>query len=143
MKPLMLSMLLLLPISFGCTSENQQCNSDPESFSELGSGISQFMRGNDDSVTKAYRKFIDSGIIEYESERPVIYSITDSLETFFKRTCHDEMCDIGDVIGVIDICINSTKEGCALIAATRGKDLYCLLYPSFRPDFSKPYNPLK
>lgn len=125
-------------------AEQQSCITDKEAAGKLGMFFLTQPQGYDASVRKAYADFLKSGMIEYNSDRPILYSINYSFTRFFKRKCHEEECDVGDIHGTREVCSHFTNEQCQLIAATKGKDLYCFLVPLFdRPPLGEAYNPFR
>lgn len=100
----------------------------------------------DDDVRLIYSELVRSKILEFETPRPYLYATNLSLTKFVKRICHDQICDSGDFEGTIAKCTNPTPwsqpEDCAVLAATKGKNLYCLLTPAGW-DPSQPYDPFQ
>lgn len=124
-------------------NEPQFCIDTHKSFSILGKAFNEQPWGTVDSVKKAYFDLLESGMLEYDVKRPIVYSTNISFTNFFKRICHDEICDLGDTTETLNICLRSTNEYCRLIAVTKGEDLYCLLSPFDGSFFDKPFDPFK
>lgn len=145
MRLIFITILSLTIVFSSRANDNTSCIS--------GSAIDNVLqRTNPDTATEeegarwAYEDLIKSGILEYGTPRPYLYAANLSLSRFIKRICHDQICDPGDYLGAVMKCqrprLNGPPEDCIVIAATKDKDLYCILTP-IGWDRSQPYNPFE